>query len=63
MKKRNFKSRLISAISAVICAITFCAGSVNVDMLKRQVLQAGLHMADYIMQMLIQTMTVNMIIL
>lgn len=31
MKKRNFKSRLISAISAVICAITFCAGSVNVD--------------------------------
>lgn len=35
MKKRNFKSRLISAISAVICAITFCAGSVNVDMFNK----------------------------
>lgn len=31
MKKRNFKSNFLSVISAIICAITFCAGSVNVD--------------------------------
>ena len=35
MKKRNFKSRLISAISAAICAVTFCAGTVSVDMFDK----------------------------